>query len=91
MGMLIFAITQGWGREKVQAYLYWLNPKNWEVWLVKRKRVQSLRRVKDRVVLNQGVGGIHFPEAGFENPLLKYIANPIMKVYFIILKMVIFW
>ena len=90
-GMLCFAIFQGWGIEKIRTYLYWLNPKNWQVWLKKRKYIQSLRTVKDRVLLRQAVSEIHFSEAGLDSPLLIYIVNPLMKLCGKILQVIIKW
>lgn len=91
LGMICFAIVQGWGKEKFQAYGYWLKPRHWKLWLKKRKNVQNLRLLKDKIVLQRAVVEIHFSEAGLDNPVLKYIANPLMKIYFIFLKRVLFW
>lgn len=90
-GMFFFALFQGWGKEKTRASLYWLRPSSWRLWLGKRKVAQARRTVKDGVLLGQAVSELHFPEVGLNNPLLHYIANPLMRLYFIILKFLVIW
>jgi GT2 family glycosyltransferase len=91
LGMLGFAIIQGWGKEKIHSYFYWMRPKNWSLWLKKRRHIQSLRTVRDKEIIKQAVSEIYFEEAGLDNALLRYIANPLMKLYFIVIKIIIFW
>jgi hypothetical protein len=52
---------------------------------------QARRTVKDGVLLGQAVSELRFPEAGLNNPLLHYIVNPLMRFYFIILKILVVW
>lgn len=82
VGLWLFAWRGGWPDKKLKVYKYWLDSKNWKLWLGKRKRIQKLRKVKDRYLLSYSSTGIYFQEKSMENPLLKYIGNPIMWLYY---------
>ena len=51
----------------------------------------QIKNISDRDLLKTAVAGIYFQEKSMENPLLKYIGNPIMKLYFLIIKFFIRW
>jgi GT2 family glycosyltransferase len=82
--LLLFALKSGWIREKLKAYGYWLKWKNWRKWLNKRQKIQSQRTISDREMLKYAVSKI-------DNWVLKYFANPMMKVYWVIMKILIWW
>lgn len=91
-GLWLFAFKGGWWKERIKVYKYWLKSDSWKLWLVKRKYVQGLRKVNDRDLLKTAVSGIYFQEKSMENPILKYIGNPIMWVYYwIIVRGLIWW
>lgn len=91
IGLLFFAIINGWWGIKMEVYKYWLSPKNWRLWLAKRKRVQSIRKVGDKELLRLAADKVIFEQKDIDNPLLKYIANPLMVVYWAVAKRIIFW
>lgn len=91
-GLWFFAIKNGWYKKRIEVYKYWLKSKNWKIWLKKRKNIQKIRKVSDRFLLSFAVSEIKFQEKEMENPLLVYIANPLMKLYYwVVVKGLIWW
>ena len=91
-GLWLFAWRGGWTRQKAAVYRYWFNFKNLKLWLGKRKRIQKMRTVSDRFLFEFSVPGIYFQEKAMETPLLKYVGNPLMKLYYyIVVKGLIWW
>lgn len=91
IGLLLFAFKNGWMKEKLNAYKYWLSGKNWQLWLKKRKYVQSIRQIKDKELIKDLAGKIEFEDKSINNPVLKYIGNPLMNIYWQVIKRIIFW
>ncbi len=91
IGLLLFAFKNGWIKEKMNAYKYWLSWKNWRLWLKKRSYVQSIRQIKDRELIKDLAGKVEFEDKSINNPLLKYIGNPLMNIYWQVIKRIIFW
>lgn len=91
LGLIAFSIKQSWVKEKFRAYAYWLKLSSWKLWLQKRAYVQSVRTVSDQQLMKTFVGTIKFDEKSIKNPVLDYIANPVMNVYWAIVKKIIFW
>ncbi len=91
IGLLLFAFKNGWVKEKLNAYKYWLSWKNWQLWLKKRKYVQSIRQIKDKELIKDLVSKVEFEDKSINNPVLKYIGNPLMNVYWQVIKRIIFW
>ena len=92
IGLWLFAWRGGWLSKKAAVYQYWLTPKNLKLWFGKRKRIQTMRQVSDRFLFKFSVPGIYFQERQMENPLLLYVGNPLMKLYYyIVVKGLIWW
>lgn len=91
VGLILFAFKQGWIKEKLRAYAYWMKLSSWKLWLKKRAYVQSIRKIKDKEMIKNFVGEVVFDEKSINNPILRYIANPIMNFYWKILKIIIVW
>ncbi|MFA6988433.1 MAG: glycosyltransferase family 2 protein [Candidatus Gastranaerophilaceae bacterium] len=89
IGMFPYAIINKWVLIKLKVYGWFLNPKN--IWLLARKRkaVQSLRKVSDKELLKGVVAVVDFQQ--INNPVLKYIANPIFDFYWSVCKSLINW
>jgi GT2 family glycosyltransferase len=90
-GLILFSLKSGWIKEKMSAYKYWLSWKNWQLWLKKRKYVQSIRQIKDKELIKDLAGKVEFEDKSINNPLLKYVGNPLMNAYWQIIKRIIFW
>lgn len=91
LGLWLFALKGGWLDKRVEVYKYWLKPEKWRIWLKKRNHIQKIRKVSDKFLLSFSVPEIKFQEKAMENPILKYIGNPVMKVYYLLVKLIIFW
>lgn len=91
LGMLLFAYKTGWLSEKIRAYQYWLNMSNIKKWYQKRKRIQKNRVISDRQFMYHFTGGVYFQDVNFSSPILKYVGNPIMTIYWYLIKLIMFW
>lgn len=92
MGLWIFAFRGGWAKEKVAVYKYWLTPKNWSLWLKKRKHIQRIRKVSDRYLMKYAVSKIEFQDKSTDSPLVHLVANPLMTLYFkLVVRGLIWW
>lgn len=91
-GLWLFAVQNGTVGIRIRTYRYWLNPKHWKLWLVKRRFIQSIRKVRDRDLLRMASPAIRFQEKIMEHPLLLYVGNPVMTVYYwVIVRGLIWW
>lgn len=90
-GLWLFAWRGGWIDKKKEVYKYWSKKKNRALWLEKRKRFQAARQVSDRELLKYSKPGIYFQEKAMESPILKYIGNPLMTVYYWIIRTIVIW
>lgn len=84
IGLVLFAIKSGWIKEKLRSYLFFVSPINWPYLIHARAFVQKTRRRKDYQILSLFSGTISYQEIA--NPALKYIVNPIMNLYFKIIR-----
>ncbi len=86
-GVLGFSLMTGWFHLKIKSYFTCLLqiPKT----LIKRKRLQKTRKIKDRQLAEFLEPEFNF--AGFENPVIKKIVNPILGTYWRIIRHFIFW
>ncbi len=91
LGTYAFAIKGGWVSEKHKFYKYWTTRAHWDMWLAKRAKIQQRRSMSDRTLTQDWVGYIKFQEARVENPVLRYLANPLMSIYWKLVRTIIFW
>lgn len=92
IGLWFFAIRGGWIAKRIAVYRYWLQLKHWKLWLEKRKHIQKIRVVSDRYLLSFSVPGIYFQDKSVDNPIVNYIGNPILTVYYwVVVKGLIWW
>lgn len=91
IGLLIFAVRQGWFKNKLRAYGYWLSFRHWKLWLKKRHHIQLRRTVGDRKLLRGVVSEIHFEEKSINHWLLRYVGNPLLTVYWFVARLLIVW
>lgn len=92
IGLWIFAFKKGYVSKRLDVYKYWLEKDNRAIWLSKRKKIQTERMISDRQLLKYTVSGIYFQEQDTRNPLLVYVGNPLMKMYYwVVVKVLIWW
>ncbi len=87
IGLTFFSLIRGFFIARLKAY-------GWIICRVptlirKHRRIQTLRRVGDGVLLKQFTGIISHQE--ISNPIVDYIMNPVFFWYFVLLKYVIRW
>jgi len=89
IGMFFYSFFAGFWREELKVCAYFCRLENWRKILAGRKQVQNHRRVADRDVARFFAGKVEFED--LQNPILKYIANPIFNAYWQIARRVIWW
>jgi GT2 family glycosyltransferase len=89
MAMIFYSILNGWFPQKLKALGYFCKISSWKKISKQRKFIESIRTKKDKEILRHFQGKVLFQE--IENPVLKYIGNPLMDIYLKLVKIVIFW
>jgi len=89
LAMFFYSFIAGWYKENLRVYFYFLKPSTWSKIKKARKKIQSSRKVSDKFFTRKLVGKIEFQDV--QNPLLKYIANPIFNLYWQLVRKIIFW
>lgn len=84
-GLIFFSIFKGFFWQRLKAYGWLLI--NLPSIFKARRQIQQTRKYDDAKLFDFFSAGIDFQE--INNPLLKYIANPILKIYFKIIKKII--
>lgn len=80
LGLLLFSFKSGWYKEKFRSIVFFFNFKNVSYIFKERKKIQSMRIKKDYEILKFFSSKISYQE--IDNPILKYIANPVFTLYF---------
>lgn len=84
LGLVGVALFKGWLRQEFKALAYYGHYKNWqELWRL-RKIVQSQRQVSDNLVVRKFAARLEFQE--MPSTVVKYLANPVMVIYWGIIK-----
>ena len=91
LALILFALKGGWFGERKKVYKYWAQKANWQKWLAKRKHIQKIRVISDREMTHESVSAILFQEKEMANPLLLYIGNPLMEIYWWVLRFIMYW
>lgn len=90
-GLLAMSVVRGSLRERLEVYGYWLRPRHLALWLAKRRALQGERTVTDAFLLKFSVPTIIFQEESMRNPILLYVVNPIMRVYWLFVRFIVRW
>ncbi|MFH1099099.1 MAG: glycosyltransferase family 2 protein [Candidatus Uhrbacteria bacterium] len=89
IGVFLGAIIGGYASAKLRGWLYFTRLDNWSRIFRDRRRIQSLRIISDRVLLHDVAATIDFQEVA--NPLLRYIANPSLRIYWLVARRILWW
>ncbi|KKR54656.1 MAG: hypothetical protein UT91_C0011G0021 [Parcubacteria group bacterium GW2011_GWA2_40_23] len=89
VGMWLYAGMRGWLKTKIRVAGYFLRPKSWNHIIQRRNAVNAYRKKTDKEMLADFKARVEFQE--IDNPLLKYIGNPILNSYFNLIKKLIKW
>ncbi len=84
---VFFALKGGWFKEKLRVWLFFFKLNNWQYLLKERKKSQKLRRRKDGYIIKHFSAKISHQEV--DSFILKYIANPLLSLYFSISKLIL--
>jgi GT2 family glycosyltransferase len=88
LGLVAFGLLNGSLVSRLKAYVYILDPRHWAEIGQKRKNVQSLRVISDKLLLGNVVTGINFQETTM--PAMR-ILNWGMGLYWRVVRAAIFW
>jgi GT2 family glycosyltransferase len=91
VGLWLFAVKNKWLDKQHAVYAYWFKTSSWQLWLAKRKRIQATRQISDRDMLRFSLPTIEFQEEMMKNPLLVYVGNPLMRFYYILMRLLVWW
>ncbi len=89
LGMFAYSLKNKWHKEKIKIYTYFFNKQNFLNILNKRRFFHQHRDISSRQLIDNWQGGIYFLE--IDNPLLKYIINPLLEIYWKIIKLITVW
>ncbi len=89
IGQWLYALGSGVAGEKAAATAYFFKRDNVRRLARRRREIQSLRQLSDRAFLSRHAGRIDFPPV--EHPLLRYLGNPLLDIYWRIARKIIFW
>lgn len=88
-GLWLYAFKGKWLDAKWRANAYFFKPSTWRHIIKRRAEIKKLRTISDRQLLRNASGKVIFQE--IDNPLLRYIGNPLMNAYWHIAKRCIVW
>jgi GT2 family glycosyltransferase len=87
IGIILFSIKEKWFKLKMKSYKdFFRNINKIKKW---RKENKKIRKITDRELLKHMNYGVKFSE--IDNIFIKYIANPISFIYYLLLKIIIWW
>ncbi|HBH46392.1 MAG: hypothetical protein A2445_04830 [Candidatus Jacksonbacteria bacterium RIFOXYC2_FULL_44_29] len=87
LGMLAYSLIGGWFWYKLRSYIEVLLSINYII--DKRRRIRRLRQVGDQMIFRQMTGKFDFAE--IKNPVITYIVNPILLIYFWLARVLVRW
>jgi GT2 family glycosyltransferase len=85
----LFAFKGGWAGEKAKAVGWFFRPSSLAYLYRKRREMRKLRVRKDRDILSRFVYGIEHQEV--DPWFMRRIANPLMRLYYMIVKSIVWW
>jgi hypothetical protein len=88
---LIFSVRGGWADMKGKVYRDFASKEFWSWIWSRRKQAQRLRTISDRAFLRLATAEIAFQQDGVKNPVLTYLGNPLMRIWWRSLRAVMWW
>lgn len=89
LGMILYFIKGKIFKSSIKVLVYFLKPNTWSKIIQKRKEIGKIRKVKDKEIIKNYEGRILFQEIA--NPVLNYIVNPLLNIYWKIVKKLVIW
>ena len=85
----IYFIARGWGATVWRVLRYFLRAETWVRIASHRRQIRLLRVRKDADIVRRFAGTVVFSEV--ENPALRYVLNPLLRLYWACAKVFIVW
>lgn len=79
LGMLAFALVKGWAPTWFKVWGFFLKPRTWINIKKARTRIKKTSKISFSIIAENLESQIDFSE--INNPLLKYIGNPLLRLY----------
>ncbi len=86
-GMFFYSLVNRWFGTEMKIYAYFFNPKNYERLEREKRKIKELSVVPFSSLAHRFSGRIEFQEIA--NPLLKYLANPLLDLYWRLIRSII--
>lgn len=86
LALTAFSIKNGWSDMKWKQIKEWFDPGFWRWIRARRKAIRATRSIGDGELLRLAVADIRFQEEAVRNPVLDYIGNPLMRMYWFVIK-----
>ena len=84
-----YFLAQGWGRMQRRLWRSLWSPATWRLIAIHRRRTRRLRRRTDAEIVTRFASTIVVPE--LDHPLLRYVLNPLLWLYWAAAKRFIVW
>lgn len=88
IGLITFAYTSGYGKEKLKVWRYFLSLRHWQLILRKRREIQKKRIIREQKIISLITGRIWYQEVG--SARLR-VANVILGGYWQIVRFLVWW
>jgi GT2 family glycosyltransferase len=82
-------VARGQGGVQWRLMKYFLRPATWRTIRERRRDIRRLRVRPDAEVVRRFAGAIAFPE--LNQPLLRYLVNPLLRLYWALARLCILW
>lgn len=90
LGLLAVSIKNGWLKELVKVYGYWLQPKNWKTWKEMRQKNLKERLLSDRTLISWSKRTVEMADMVIPRPI-KLVADAVFTIYYFLLKILVWW
>ncbi len=87
IGMIFYAFLGGWIKEELKIYQYFFKSATYDKIAEERKRLERISKISFNSLAYNFVGKIEFQEIA--NPILTYIVNPLINLYWRLIKKII--
>lgn len=87
LGISLFSITGSWFKTNLKVWVYFLKPSTWRLIFKLRLHYKQITKKPISPIYKTFSGRIEFQE--IDNPILKYLVNPIFNAYWNLVKKII--
>jgi len=84
-----YFLARGWGRTQRRLWRSVCSPATWRLVAAHRRHARTLRRRKDAEIVKRFAATVVFPE--LDHPVLRYVLNPLLWLYWTTAKRFIVW